>query len=80
MTTLFELETLNRRMADANRDGFIIRMRHPNAVRVCLDTAIWTAAADDVTVHYAESVEDALRFVEGATWAKEFLRISGALK
>ncbi len=79
--TLSEFERLRHRIDDAIRWGFILKSDHRRGgCSAVLDPEVWVGAAEDVIVYNSEHVEDVLRFIEGAAWAHEFLRISNASK
>ena len=80
MTSIYEHERMQRQIEDAARAGLRIVPYRDGRAAVVPDAAMWPGIAENVKVHSAESVEEALAFVRGALWCGEFMRLSGALK
>ena len=82
MTTLGEFQNLKDFVHDARTHGFYFKHAHRGGpgIDICIESSVWTDAIDGTVVGYADTMEDAVLWVRGAMWTKQFLSIAEQLK
>jgi len=74
MTTLSEFHALQRGVEYASKNGLVLKYdASRRGIAVQPQATHWPGVADDVTVFRADSLEEALLWIAGALWTRDFL-------